>query len=144
MRKLVLVIALVTLAPFALAACGGDDDDEEAAAPTRPTTQEAGGGGGGGGETLSLAADPSQLAFDTTSLSAKTGSLTIDFDNPNSSIPHDVCIESPQGDDLGCSDTVTGDSTSQSFDLSDAGDYTFYCSVDGHREAGMEGTLTVQ
>jgi uncharacterized cupredoxin-like copper-binding protein len=39
---------------------------------------------------------------------------------------------------------VTGDSTT--LDLTDVkpGTYTFYCSVDAHKAAGMEGTLTVQ
>jgi plastocyanin len=144
MRKLAVVISALALASFGFAACGGDDDDDstEAATTTESTTTEAG-GGGGGGSTVALEADSSALAFAETSLSASAGSVTIDFDNPASQ-PHDVCVESPSGDDLGCSDTVTGDTTSVTVDAADAGDYTYYCSVDGHREAGMEGTLTVK
>jgi uncharacterized cupredoxin-like copper-binding protein len=39
--------------------------------------------------------------------------------------------------------TITGSRTSKTIDLK-AGTYTFYCSVDGHRQAGMKGTLTVR
>ena len=93
--------------------------------------------------TVKLAADPSgQLAFEQKSLSAKAGSVTIDFDN-SSPVGHDVCVESPAGDEVGCSDIITGSSTSLTEDLQ-AGKYTFYCSVPGHREAGMEGPLTVK
>ena len=92
---------------------------------------------------MKLAADPSQIAFDTTSLSAKAGNLMIDFDNPNPAIPHDVCVESPSGDELGCSDQVTKSSTTLALNLR-PGKYTFFCSVDGHEAAGMKGTLTVK
>jgi plastocyanin len=141
MRKLVLVVAFGVLASVALAACGGGDN-ETTTAPT--TTQAGGGGGGGGAQTLKLTTDPSgNLAYQEKSLSAKTGSATIDLDN-SAQIDHDVCVESPSGGDLGCSDVVAAGKATLSVDLSKPGDYTFYCSVDQHREAGMEGTLTVK
>ena len=63
------------------------------------------------------------------------------FDNP-SQITHDVCIDSPSGQEIGCSQTISDDSTSLSESLK-PGKYTFFCSVDGHEAAGMKGTLTL-
>src|SRR5919109_3025185 len=140
MRRLVLLAALGVLASATLAACGGGGDNET----TAPTTQAGGGGGGGGGaQTLPLKAVPSgAFAYQEKTLSAKSGSVTIDFDNP-AQIDHDVCVEGPSGDQLGCSDVVAAGKATLSVDLSQPGSYTYYCSVDQHREAGMEGTLTV-
>jgi uncharacterized cupredoxin-like copper-binding protein len=139
MRLRHLTLALAVLA-LAAAGCGGDDDDDS-----------GGGGGGGGGSTesqasgggsstIQLAADPGgALKFDKTSLTAKAGTVTIDFDNP-SSVPHAVEVEGNGVEEE--SPTVTGKATKLTVDL-EAGDYEFYCPVDGHKEAGMEGTLTV-
>ena len=145
MRKLVTVLALLALAPFAFAACGGDDDDEEEPTTTTPTEEPTGGGGGGGGEpsTVAVTADPDgALAYEESSLEAPPGEITLELTN-DASLGHDVCVESPDGEDLGCSDVVSGDSSSVTVDAAEPGDYTFYCSVDAHREAGMEGPLTV-
>ena len=92
---------------------------------------------------LKLAAEPNAIAYDTTQLSGKAGQVTIDFDNPSTAISHDVCLEGPSGDQIGCSETISGSTTSLSENLK-PGKYTFFCSVDGHRQAGMEGTLTVE
>jgi plastocyanin len=43
---------------------------------------------------------------------------------------------------LGATPTFQGGSKSLTLNLK-PGVYTFYCSVPGHRAAGMEGTLTV-
>ncbi len=91
--------------------------------------------------TLKLAANPAgQLAYDTKQLSAKSGSVTIDFSNA-SPVEHDVAIA--QGSSVvGQTPVFTGGSKTLKVTLR-PGTYTFYCTVPGHRQAGMEGTLTV-
>jgi plastocyanin len=105
---------------------------------------EAKAGGGEakpGGPELALAADPSQLKFDKSELSAKPGKVTISMKNPSPS-QHDVSIEGGGVDKKGKIVGQGGTSTVEA-DLK-AGEYTFYCSVDAHRQAGMEGKLTVR
>jgi plastocyanin len=95
----------------------------------------------GPGGTLKLAADPSQIAFDTTTLTSKPGKVTIEFTNP-ATIEHDVAIER-DGEQIAISETISKGATSVTADLA-PGTYTFLCTVPGHAEAGMEGTLTVK
>jgi plastocyanin len=151
MKKVAALIALV-LASVALVACGGGSDNSSSTTATtgggETTSEGAAGagkeeGGGGGASTLEFEADPNgQLAFTTTEATAKAGKVTIDFTNPQA-LPHDVKIESSSGEEIGGTETVSEGSDSATVNLK-PGTYTFYCSVPGHREAGMEGTLTVK
>ncbi len=95
----------------------------------------------GPGGTVKLAADPTQIAYTTKALSSKPGKVTIDFTNP-AAIQHDVAI-AKGSQQLAKSPLVAGGSTSVSVDLA-PGKYVFYCTVPGHRQAGMQGTLTVK
>jgi len=104
-------------------------------------SSKSGGGGPQASTTLQLAADPSALAFDQTELSAKAGKVTIDFNNP-SPIPHNVVIEQ-NGKELAGFEPIAEGEEEVTAELK-AGTYTFFCAVPGHREAGMEGTLTVK
>jgi plastocyanin len=108
-----------------------------AATESKPEAKAKGPGG-----TLQLAASPTALAFDKTSLSSKPGKVTIDFENP-AALEHDVAIEGPEGKEITVSPKITEGKTSVSADLA-PGTYHFFCTVPGHREAGMEGTLTVR
>ncbi len=150
--KKVTALFVLALASLALVACGGDDSDTTTSATTgAETTTEAetggaaGGGneGGGSGSAVKFVADPSgDLAYTTTEASAKAGEVTIDFDNPQT-LTHDVAIEDANGKEVGATELITDSSTSTTVELK-PGAYTFFCSVPGHREGGMEGTLTVK
>jgi plastocyanin len=93
------------------------------------------------GGTLALAADPTQIAYDKTALASRPGKVTIDFDNP-SQISHDVAI-AKGSQEIAKSALITQSKTTVTADLA-SGNYVFYCTVPGHREAGMQGTLTVK
>jgi plastocyanin len=108
----------------------------QAAAPAKAAPKVKGPGG-----TLQLAADKTQLAFDAKKLDSKPGKVTIDFTNP-ASIQHDVTIEKGSTQ-IAKSELIAAGKTSVSADLA-PGSYVFFCSVPGHRQAGMEGTLTVK
>lgn len=95
----------------------------------------------GPGATVQLAASPTELAFDKPKLTSKPGKVTIELTNP-SSTPHNIGIIKGQKR-LGVSETVASSTTSVSASLS-PGTYTFLCTVTGHAEAGMTGTLTVK
>jgi plastocyanin len=112
-------------------------EGESEKAPTPKPAPAAKGPGG----TLQLAASPTDLAFDKTSLTSKPGKVTIDFDNP-AALEHNVAIEQ-NGEELAVSETLAEGKTSVSADLA-AGTYTYLCTIPGHAEAGMEGTLVVK
>jgi plastocyanin len=145
MRKILLLFAVVALAGFGLAACGDDDDDGGDETVVEEATTETGGATGGGGEggTLEVAAPADgSFAYEPTSLTTSAGTVTINFDNP-AALSHDVVVEDESGTEVGKTDLVSEGETSTTVDL-EPGTYTYYCDVAGHREGGMEGTLTVK
>jgi plastocyanin len=153
-------ISALTLAVglLALAGCGGGGSSNSTSSSTTASTSAAAtqttsssaasstpapASSEGAGQTLSLAANPEgQLKYDKTSLTAKAGKVSIDFTNM-APLGHNVTIESSAGKVLGATPTFQGGAKTLSLNLK-PGTYKFYCSVPGHRMAGMEGTLTVK
>jgi len=149
-RAFFVAATLFAVLGLALAACGGDDGEEAAPPPAEPAEpapaeppaeSAAEPPAEGGGTELQLAADPSgQLAFDKTELEAPAGTVSIVLTN-DSPVPHDVSIEG-NGVEVEGEVFQGGGTRTTTADL-EAGEYTFYCSVPGHEDAGMKGTLTV-
>jgi plastocyanin len=133
------------MAALGICGCGGGGDSTSS--PTITSTNRSGppieNTTGGIPPTMAaLAADPGgALAYDTTELTMAAGQPTIQFTN-KSDTDHDVTIEDANGNVIGQSKVIANGSTAVRF-IAESDTYTFYCSVDGHREAGMEGTLTL-
>jgi plastocyanin len=97
----------------------------------------------GAGQALSLAANAKgEFKYEPSSLTATAGSVSIDFTNA-SPLEHDLTIASSSGTVAGATPIFQGGSKTLTVSLK-AGTYKFYCTVPGHRAAGMEGTLTVR
>jgi plastocyanin len=134
----VLNIAVLAIAVGLFGGCGGNSNTTAKTTPAHTGAAPAQTAPG----TLKIAADPSgALKFDVSSLTAKAGKVTIDFTN-QAPVPHNFQIEGPGGKKVGGTSTITGSSTKATVTLK-PGTYTFYCSVDAHRQAGMQGKLTV-
>jgi uncharacterized cupredoxin-like copper-binding protein len=147
------VIALSAVAlMLGAAACGSSSSSTatttatsapSSATTTTSTTASATHGPVTAGSVLSDSADPSgALHYTKSSLSAKAGKVTIVFTNM-SPLMHNMTIQQgTSGPVVGATPTFQGGTKSLTVNLK-AGTYTFYCTVPGHRAAGMVGTLTV-
>jgi len=144
---------VLAIAALALVACGSSSDNSSSTAETSGGESQAGqggaakeessGGGGGSASTLKFEADPNgELAYTSTSATAKAGKVTVEFKNPQA-LTHDVAIEDSSGKEVGATELIADGSDTTTVDLK-PGTYTYFCTVPGHREAGMEGTLTVK
>ena len=122
-RTLALVAVLFTIVTTA---CGGDS----------PAPSGAGGDDAAAAQARFVAVD---IAYEEAPESLPAGSQTFELVN-NGDLPHNVTIE--ELDDGPVVEADPGATATGDVELG-PGSYTYYCSVPGHREAGMEGSLDV-
>lgn len=89
------------------------------------------------GEVIEVVA--ANTDFPTNEFAATAGEITFDYVNEDS-FPHTLVVDGREDDML--IEAAGGETSRGSIDL-EAGTYTLYCDIPGHREAGMEGVLTV-
>ena len=126
---------------------GAPDEEGAAQAPADEAAGEArdpaGAPAESGNTALKLSADPTgQLKFDRYALTSPAGTVTITMTNP-SPVPHNVALRGNGVDEKG--EIVQGDAKSSiQAKVQTGASYEFYCSVPGHEQGGMKGTLTVK
>jgi len=129
MRRSVTWVAAVAVSVAVLGACGGGDDGADAAykAPKGPAVDI-------------LKVKSGNVYFKPTELDTKPGVVQIDLHNQESGV-HDLVIRDIPGFQLEVSGE--GSNASGKVDLKAKQKYEFYCTIPGHKEAGMRGTITV-
>jgi plastocyanin len=82
------------------------------------------------------------LVFQPDGLTANPGNVAITYNNP-SPTPHSIAVATSNGNVLGQVQPFSGGKQTVTLNDLAPGKYVFYCTVPGHREAGMQGDLTV-
>lgn len=127
MSRLIAIVPLLAAGALVLSACGGDDD----------TAPDAAGGNEASGGALTVIAE--DISFPSPTYQAGSGTIDVVYENEGS-IEHTLVIEDVE--DFKLTVSSNGDVDEGTVEL-DAGTYTIYCDVVGHRAAGMEATLEV-
>ena len=111
--------------------------------PGSPGGSPSGEPQGGPAVTLDVSSpEDGSLDFEPPRLSASPGTVTLAYDNP-SPVTHNIYLQDTEETVVAESEDVVGGVVEVSAELA-PGEYFFYCDIPGHREGGMEGTLTVQ
>jgi plastocyanin len=127
---------------------------EEAVAPpakgkappgeTASTVPPKGGQEQGGATELALTSpEDGSLVYEPDSLQTTAGAVTITYANP-SAVEHNVALEGDGAGVLGQTETFAQGEQQLTIEELPEGEYTYFCTVPGHREGGMEGTLVAE
>lgn len=82
------------------------------------------------------------LSYSPDGLQAKPGNVAITYDNP-SQVAHSIAVATANGNVIGQVQPFTNGKQTVALNDLKPGKYVFYCTVPGHRQAGMQGDLTV-
>jgi uncharacterized cupredoxin-like copper-binding protein len=96
-------------------------------------------GGGGGAQTIAVKESEFKIELPSTKL--KAGSYAFELSN-DGNVPHDLTIEGPQVSKAKTPEIDGGRHATLKVKLA-PGTYDFYCSVPGHKQAGMDVKVTV-
>jgi plastocyanin len=135
-----LVVGLAALGLLAAAGCGGTGNDTAGTTGTTAGTTGTTAGGQAQGTVIDITASEQGLAFQQQRVTAPAGTITLRMTNP-SPLEHNIAMDRPRrvlGQVVG-----QGGVSEITVDLP-PGEYEYYCSVPGHREGGMVGTLVVE
>ncbi len=120
--------ALAAVVAVVAVGCGGGDDDGGGQSYVEPK----------GPATETIAIDAENFSFTPDEVDAEPGIAEISL--TSTAGLHDLVFDGAfPGFRL---EAGTGDTDTKKIEL-EPGTYEFYCSLSGHRAAGMEGTLTV-
>ena len=140
--------AAVGLAVLALAAAGCGDDDEGSDSPATtpattpaPTATTPGTSTPAAGGAATVKIGETEYKLSPASATAKAGSVTFEATN-DGKIPHDLEIEG-NGVEKKTETLEPGSTGKITVDLK-PGTYEMYCSIDGHKDLGMKGEVTVR
>jgi plastocyanin len=146
-RLLAVMAVLISIAALGLVSgCGDDDEDTDVAATTAPeettATEPAGGAGGGAATSVEM----TEYEFIPNDLTVSSGD-SLSLENTGE-IPHNLTIVEGEpeagGTELAASDDFPGGESGEMTVDAEPGEYGILCTIPGHAEQGMTGTITVE
>ena len=128
---------------FGVVGCGSSSSSSSTTAASSTTTSAAAGGGGASGGGSSVNVSETEYKLNPSDPTVKAGQVTLNATN-DGTVTHSLEVEgTSSGDQELKSELQPGQSGTLTVNLK-PGKYEFYCPIDGHKDLGMKGEITVQ
>jgi uncharacterized cupredoxin-like copper-binding protein len=128
-----LAVTSAVLLVLGCSGCGSDDGQDSQDRAAAPKTS-------GGAQTVAV----SETEFKLSPSAPKVDKGVVDFKVKNDGkVTHSLEIEGPGGEQELAKALQPGQSGTLEVNLSKAGTYEWYCPIDGHKDSGMRGEITV-